>query len=385
MTLSHCWGQFKFLSLVTENIDVFKKEIPFHELPKTFQDAVTFTRSTLVKYIWIDSLCIVQDSQRDWRRESLQMAHIYSNGFCNLSATSSPDGRQGLFFERNLSGYESVAIDVHSSPPKSPGDSKIPGRVKSLAIVVQRKVKKTKPVRFVLESNFAPLGLYIIRDTSLWPREVEESVLCQRGWVFQERLLARRALHFTSRQIWFECQEFRACELSPKAGWQEISDSRKADLNRNVEMAGSHNDTEFVKLRALKSWKDMVSEYTVCALTRESDRLIAIAGLARLMKLKIRCRYVAGLWDNDTLAEQLLWERYDGEMVHTDTYQAPTWSWASVKGKVSWVEAGLMISDSDSKPRVSILGVDTGTTDGNEMSQVISVRSTPYRHISSNR
>ena len=75
MTLSHCWGTVEFLTLRESCVESMKEGIVWWTLPKSFQDAATVTMWFEVKYLWIDSLCIIQDSYEDWVRESNSMKH----------------------------------------------------------------------------------------------------------------------------------------------------------------------------------------------------------------------------------------------------------------------------------------------------------------------
>jgi hypothetical protein len=77
LTLSHCWGKTDSLKLTCESRAAMCESIPLGILPKTFQDAVLITRRLQYRYLWLDSLCIVQDSDDDWRRESAVMGDIY--------------------------------------------------------------------------------------------------------------------------------------------------------------------------------------------------------------------------------------------------------------------------------------------------------------------
>src|SRR4051812_13673725 len=79
VTLSHCWGTIEILRLLKENFQSLKKEIIVADLTKTFQDAIWIAQSLGFQYIWIDSLCIIQDDEEDWRRESILMSSVYSN------------------------------------------------------------------------------------------------------------------------------------------------------------------------------------------------------------------------------------------------------------------------------------------------------------------
>jgi hypothetical protein len=83
-----------------ETINIWKRKIPWDELPKTFRDAIIISRNLGIEYMWIDSLCIVQDDPRDWELEAAKMGEIYSNAFLVIAASSSVDGDSGCFLER---------------------------------------------------------------------------------------------------------------------------------------------------------------------------------------------------------------------------------------------------------------------------------------------
>jgi hypothetical protein len=101
MTLSHCWGSLSILTLTGNNIEALQKNIRPEQLCKTFRDAVDITRKLGIGYLWIDSLCILQDSIEDWNHESTLMAQVYGNSFCNIAATKAPDGSHGCYADRD--------------------------------------------------------------------------------------------------------------------------------------------------------------------------------------------------------------------------------------------------------------------------------------------
>lgn len=96
LTLSHCWGKQKFLTSNRSNISFFEESLPIQSLSKTFQDALFATTRLGFQYIWIDSLCIVQDDQDDWKRESSVMHNVYKNAVCNILAPGFHDGDDGF-------------------------------------------------------------------------------------------------------------------------------------------------------------------------------------------------------------------------------------------------------------------------------------------------
>lgn len=100
-TLSHCWGKIRpQLLLLQSNIESMLHEIAFPQLSKTFQDALHVVRQLGGRYIWIDSLFIIQDSKADWLVESASMCDVYSNSHCNICATAARDGSEGMFRDR---------------------------------------------------------------------------------------------------------------------------------------------------------------------------------------------------------------------------------------------------------------------------------------------
>jgi hypothetical protein len=98
--LSHCWGGFQPLTTTRQSLAAHKQGISWNSLPKTFQDAIDFSRRIGIFHIWIDSLCIIQDDEKDWALESSKMATIFSNAFLTIGATASQDARGGCFREQ---------------------------------------------------------------------------------------------------------------------------------------------------------------------------------------------------------------------------------------------------------------------------------------------
>jgi hypothetical protein len=172
-TLSHCWGEIEIKRLLNDNLTEMIKGIRIDELPQTFQDAITITRRLSIRYLWIDSLCIVQDSSEDWARQSSMMGKVYQNGYCNIAATGAPDGRTGCFLERDPMLAQKCRVKVETPLPKF----------------------DLKP------------GLYDLVPRNLWEHGLSNGPLNKRAWVAQERILAPRMLHFASNQLFWECNE----------------------------------------------------------------------------------------------------------------------------------------------------------------------------------
>ncbi|PMD38057.1 HET-domain-containing protein [Hyaloscypha variabilis F] len=308
LTLSHCWGP-KGLSfkLVKDREREFRERIRFENLPPTFKDAVSATRKLAaafgVSYIWIDALCILQDSQDDWKRESSIMGDIYLNSFCNLAACIGDDSSAGLFCKRDL-------FSVHHCVAQGGAHS-------------------------CFEGNFE-VGNFLA-----YKLDVLSSVLLSRGWVLQETALAPRVLYFTSDQVFWKCGTATFEENRPR---EDLNQSNS--LRSNYHQAALEQPiSELPEMELDTLWADTVVEYSACKLTFPGDKLFAIAGLAKLLKDKFdnKNTYIAGLWTRD-LFLQLLWNPgsylpyYTGKSPRRGrpkVYRAPTWSWASIDNKVS--------------------------------------------------
>lgn len=102
VTLSHCWGTEtgSLIQSTKSNYNDRKQGIAWSQLPATFQDAINITRALNIRYLWVDSLCIIQGDVLDWEEQSALMAGIYSNCYVNLAATHAPNATGGLFSER---------------------------------------------------------------------------------------------------------------------------------------------------------------------------------------------------------------------------------------------------------------------------------------------
>ncbi|EXJ73751.1 uncharacterized protein A1O5_03513 [Cladophialophora psammophila CBS 110553] len=335
VTLSHRWGQVEIPKLRQYNRSDFQTSMLLKNLPLTFQQAMQFARELGVRWMWIDALCIIQGDEQDWLFESSHMDKVYAFSYCNISATAAMDGSKGLFNQRDprRKWFDSVSLRTQDLS----GDAR------------------------VVECT--------ISDLSFWDEYVDNAPVNRRSWVFQERLLAPRVLHWCKDQIAFECHELDRAECRPeglphlqmKAG-QLVDQARLKAMDREVgkrlrelRLASLHGSFRSKglkwmvdgdeKLYLYEVWKRMVEVYTKMELTDERDRLIALSGIARMMTRILRLdgsedQYLAGMWQN-YLASQLLWYVNDAEgegkeaqpleNTRPEQYRAPSFSWASVE------------------------------------------------------
>ncbi|KAI1357610.1 heterokaryon incompatibility protein-domain-containing protein [Xylaria arbuscula] len=303
--LSHCWGDAEAIHLITTKANRNERmaSISMEILPKTFSDAVVLTRALGIQYIWIDSLCIIQDDKDDWEREAAHMADVYQCAALTISADGAADGSKGLFQTVNVPLFDEISI---------------PSRT--------------------------PIGMSFInaRETTLATREdlvhvvthKESDPLQHRGWALQEWLLSDRIVHFSTGELLWECKAFQSCQC------QVISQS---PMDRDREDDHKLTKEDYYKQGKREGgggyldWGQVVHGYTRRQLTIQADRLPALSGLAMFAKLNAETDYIAGLWKSE-MPEAILWKVDSDESERYEHYYAPSWSWAAVTGAVSYHE-----------------------------------------------
>jgi hypothetical protein len=293
-TLSHCWGNARFLRLEQRNQDAFGQMIPFHDLPKTFQDAMDIAKALGLDYIWIDSLCIVQDDDDDWRKEASLMSSVYGGSYVNIAASSATNAHQGCH-------------------------TKVNGLVDGLQVKVHVSGKDDRHKLIQFEEG----ALY---HAALW-----QTPLASRAWVFQEKILSPRTIHFGDRGIYWECANKIASECLPCGLSPEHSDHSLIRKYRNLQY---HDYPVW--------WAHAVRLYSAAQMTYGRDKLVAISGVARQIYERFGHKYIAGLWQDDTIERQLCWRvennqtfgRPAPQLQPRPEYRAPSWSWASVDSLV---------------------------------------------------
>ena len=303
ITLSHRWAAQPYTKLKPSTMAQLQHGIDVASLPQIFQDTITIARHLRIKHLWIDALCIIQDEDNnaDWEKESQNMDKIYSCAFLNVSATMSIDGSESLFKERSW-------------------DLLLPSEIE-------------------LEVNGLNQKYYVL-DGDIWYDDIIDAPLNKRGWVFQERFLARRVLHFGQRQMGWECRELNALEMFPEGlvpAWamSSLSKSKFASMMANLTQRSDETpDMELVSL-----WQDLVTEYSKCKLTFSKDKLIAFLGVAKRMMEARTDHYAAGMWGKGMVYDLAWWrlseDREAFPISHT-SWRAPSWSWASADGEINF-------------------------------------------------
>jgi hypothetical protein len=313
--LSHCWGRKQPLKTTRATLGRHQRHIPWTAIPRTFQDAIQTARAIGLEYIWVDSLCIVQDDAGDWEAESREMMEIYSNAHLTIAATWGTGSDSGCHTTRVVNHIEVWP------PPTWP-------RPLPSSVATKPRVYARLPID---HGGLSALPLL------------------ERGWVLQEQMLSRRVLHFTPSELRFQCRtsetcecRFTSCSAEEEQLQLPLADTTPSPYSPAMMVAweeGGHDDP-------FRLWHRVVEEYTRRKLTVPSDKLIAISGIARRFEEKVigsrpeaeSPSYLAGLWKRNLMVD-LLWTVNDDaadETRHVAKYRAPSWSWASMDGHVKY-------------------------------------------------
>ncbi|OAL46681.1 HET-domain-containing protein, partial [Pyrenochaeta sp. DS3sAY3a] len=302
-TLSHCWGGLDVRKLTRDSERALRTGVLIKELPRTFKDAVDVCRELNVPYLWIDSLCIFQDTDdlTDWHAQSATMGDIYRSAYINIAASSATDSTVGLRFSRNT--FATIPFTFVASNEPQPSD---------------------------VESNGHQGSAFVVTP-SHFTDEVECSILSLRAWVLQERFLSPRIIHFSSVGVFWECMTNLCSDIHPDLLPPTIHPDpfslKKLLLHHtNANLLGPQRpwDEELYG-----SWSQLLSYYSECELSFETDRLIAINGIAQRLAQVTGDSFICGLWKQH-LIPQLLWYRWRSRGgIKLLKGLAPTWSWAS--------------------------------------------------------
>lgn len=305
VALSHCWGASQPLRTLKENIASHQQGIDPNALPQTFRDAITVTRYLEIQYIWIDSLCIIQDDSLDWEREAAKMADVYGLAYLVLAASSTAGGSEGFLGRRAHHWGGSVTVPCPSS------------------------------------HWMAPIHYRPLLDHGM-PNAVHKSrgPLEKRAWTFQERAMAKRFVSFGKHELLWNCSCLWDCECD----WTH---ARRGKPNDSFDMMLKNSALLFPRIIQLSEedlyheWRTAIAApYSIRDLTFSKDRLIALSAITTAFHERLDDQFLAGLWRKQ-LHRDLCWYRVRYrfkrllEGFGTDNYTAPSWSWASLNPGLS--------------------------------------------------
>ncbi|KAI9154740.1 HET-domain-containing protein [Paramyrothecium foliicola] len=304
VALSHCWGGYSQNMTTKATYKANQQRIDMASLPKTFQDAIKVTRQLGIRYIWIDSLCIIQDDEHDWYREAEKMGLVYEHAYCTIAAAAAADGSIGCFVQEG-EGDPMVLLPSHGSALVDTGN------------------------------------VYLARPSA--NTHFDTGPLFSRAWVVQERLLSPRVLHFAQDQVYWECRKQILSEDGAAVKESQFGKLREwfftgiqagpngpSVTNPIGEPVTSSSEIWFVNF-----WSEFVQFFSRKNLTVPSDKIPALRGIAQRLAVATNLKFIAGLFFDDapTALRALMWRRGEQFLV-TNGSKVPSWSWASLDGYI---------------------------------------------------
>ena len=353
LTLSYCWGKAEMTRTTSLTLSEHKKLICLDRLAKTVRDALAITKALGYRYIWIDSLCIIQDSISDWERESSQMAMIYRHSALTIAASGACSADEGCFLPRKP--IPTVQLPYYT-------------RERSQAGYVYVSKSLDMPTMY--------------RDTVNGP-------LDRRAWTLQERFLSRRVLFYGKGCLHWSCDQRQCSETRHHRSELEtysylgkpVNEFRRGLIKNERPWRGKKSGFQQVLYR---EWYRMIGEYTTRSLTYSGDKLPALSGLARNVAQHTGDRYAAGLWEED-FGFGVLWKGVGKRCVYDEfdlyygpkykkprQWRAPSWSWASLDGETQYPDSSGGGKYEDAEPMLQDIKLHVQTSDVNKFGRVIS-------------
>ncbi|KAH9885804.1 heterokaryon incompatibility protein-domain-containing protein [Cubamyces lactineus] len=315
--LSYVWGEAQPHSTTKARVDAYTRSIDISTIPRTIREAIEVTHKLGLRYLWVDSFCIIQDSREDKTRELVRLRRIFHDACITIVAACAPSASAGFLHDR-------------PSPVPSPETPRLPywcadGRLGTVT---------AEP--FVMSYE--------------WDREP----INKRAWCLEERLMSPRKLVYASDTLQYHCQTGTTAMGDAVVRVQVAERLQNIAFMPDAEVLPTVAGWNAGRWKLFSGeWADVLLNYTRRAVTKPKDKLTALAGVAEQFHGVLRhagdvgvtaltsSRYLAGLWE-PTLLNDLLWKR--GVEVPltarpSQYYLGPTWSWASVDGPVNLLTA----------------------------------------------
>lgn len=294
VALSYCWGSGTQTRTLKQNLAEHTRSITVSSLPQTIQDAIRVTRELKVRYLWIDALCIIQDSfDDDWPREAGRMPEIYKNAVVTISAAAAIDSHQGFLEDRQSIFTSQIQASRFPVYKFGSDDGEEEGSMNATNIGE------------VFITQDAELG-YNIKD-------FDAENINTRAWTLQETWLAPRLVSFGSGLPQWICLEhdktYGVDQSNPRYSWENRHKVRRQIF---TEILSSSNSTDIIassqlgRAEYLQEWWRLFIDYSRRKLTVKTDKMVAISGIAKEFQKLLNDEYVAGLW-RSSLPESLLW------------------------------------------------------------------------------
>lgn len=390
VALSYCWGNVLSFRTTYQTLPGLIHGVKLDVLPKAFIDAVHLTRRLGVPYLWIDALCIVQDSIDDWEAESAKMASIYANAYITIAAVSNQNAAQPFLghayvvpvkaeennqtnSQESSSANETTGLDAcvdQQQPEASTANIATPVQVDTeqpQPSAVNTADSGAEDNRTSSDENASAADEEkaekdVVADEEDYDRKVFSGMIRESGrpneqvWL-KARIIPQTGIHWA----WEEDHEERTPKdaLSRRA-WtlqEQILSARLLSISAN-EMQWTCREAEICECRSqlnagrqlgrkpiipegsssdiFRFWHKVVENYSMRTLTFSFDKLPAISGMADIVQRRTKSNYVAGLWV-DNIDRDLLWRRIGpwGNGARGDS-KAPTFAWSSADGEIDY-------------------------------------------------
>jgi hypothetical protein len=298
IALSYLWGRTSNLRSTVANMPLFYTSIPWDTLPRTFQDVIEIARELSIGFVWIDALCIVQDSKQDWQDQGATIADVFNGAFLTIMAASASDSHGGLFRERT-------------------------------------KIREMVALPYTDAMGVTEFSVFVCKPLQSYEEVLVDSQLFQRAWVFQERLMSRRKLIFGEDQTYWECNGVVLYESNVQLQ-HDMAVQHRQDNEKLAIFSDSTYMIDVTDNQKAELWATVVQEFSGRLLSVPSDRLPALSAIARTFAQRFDGNYIAGMW-SDQMPYSLLWRiSHPVEGTRKLGYFAPSWSWASIWSSVSF-------------------------------------------------
>ncbi|KAF7552043.1 hypothetical protein G7Z17_g4595 [Cylindrodendrum hubeiense] len=348
VALSYIWGDpKKQYTTDKSNLPAHKNNVPLESLPYTVAEAVMCTQQLGIKYLWVDSLCIVQDSSEDKAREIAAMAQVYKNAWVTISAAKSSGASDSFTKPRaDLQGIAGTCFNMEMIVPKD---------VKSLLAWIDRHRNNPEysnlAYREEVKTLFQMTPWFLDKNaweddlSTIWlagkasgrkrqdlveAPSLEDEPISKRGWTLQETWLSRRMLIYGSAQVLWQCREGSKAD-GGQAPYHNRA-TRRPHFSRPLDGA---------KIRILSSlWKDLLQDFSKRRLSDPADKLNALQGIIHELEEETGDKCFGGIWKSDPIAG-LSWfqnatNKDPDTMVFNEARTCPSWSWAKVDGPLSF-------------------------------------------------
>lgn len=319
LALSYVWGGDQLYKTTKSTMSVYERGVDSSILPQTVRDAISVTYALGFQFLWVDTLCIIQDDDADRRHEIGRMHDIYRHAHITIIAASAENVRRGFLHVKRPPEEREIVLPF-VCPPRSPASAESQQDALSVAQLQLGQIRLT-------------------HIDSAYKRYSDElGVMSTRAWCMQEYLMSPRSLIFTPTRLLFRCRtaiQGVGYSFGPMRGEPRLPDV----LFLREPPVVTLGCEEWKDIRA--AWTKVVVDYSRRSASVESDKLLACAAVAQQFAHVLKSDYLAGLWQSDQLLTDLLWRANPyatGDVPHRrpKAYRAPSWSWASLDGAVDY-------------------------------------------------